>query len=294
MFSEVRLGKAIQMENCLQLVEDISDSLMRNPAALISLARLKTSDDYTYMHSVAVCALMVALGRTLGLDSAACKEAGLAGLLHDLGKALVPLEILNKPGALSDAEYAIVKQHAVLGYELLRKDPTIPFAAGEVSLHHHEKMDGSGYPDCLRGKKISLLSRMAAVCDVYDAITYNRPYKQGWDPAESLARMASWRGHFDASIFAAFVKSLGIYPTGALVRLKSGRLAVVIEQDPACLTKPVVNVFFCETSNMPVGPERLALAKAGVQDSIVGRASRKHFQSSDIDELWSDIKLKIG
>lgn len=284
MFSEARLGHAVDPQQCLPLVQDIADSVSRNRGALVSLARLKTADDYSYMHSVAVCALMVSLGRTLGLDAAACREAGLAGLLHDMGKALMPIEVLNKPGKLTDAEFAIMRTHPQRGHELLSASQGATRNVLEVCLHHHERIDGTGYPHRLADEQITLLARMGAVCDVYDAITSNRPYKAGWDPAESLARMASWAGHFDTQVFAGFVKSLGIYPTGSLVRLASGRLAVVEEQNPQVLTAPFVKVFFSTQSNLPVTVERLDLSRAG--DRIVCRESRSAWNFPQLESIW--------
>jgi HD-GYP domain-containing protein (c-di-GMP phosphodiesterase class II) len=284
MFNEARLGKAIDAEHCRPLVNDIAESVYRNPGALVSLARLKTADDYSYMHSVAVCALMVSLGRTLQLSEAQCKEAGLAGLLHDMGKALMPSEILNKPGKLSDEEFAVMRSHPERGHALLVEGGGASDAVLDVCLHHHEKVDGSGYPHKLAGNAIMLFARMGAVCDVYDAITSDRPYKAGWDPAESIARMASWQGHFDADVFSAFVKSMGIYPTGSLVRLASGRLAVVIEQNAQSLTTPVVKVFFSTKSNLPIEAQRLDLAKSN--DRISGRESRTDWNFPQIESLW--------
>jgi putative nucleotidyltransferase with HDIG domain len=156
MFQEVRMGKAISAEEAGQLVEEISSSVMRNPGALISLARLKTADDYTYMHSVAVCALMAALAHQLGLDEQSSREAAMAGLLHDLGKALTPHAVLNKPGKLTDDEFAIMKQHPVDGHRLLLERNAVGDIPLDVCLHHHEKMDGSGYPHRLPGERISL------------------------------------------------------------------------------------------------------------------------------------------
>jgi putative nucleotidyltransferase with HDIG domain len=287
MFQEARMGKAIDAEQALSLVEEISSSVSRNPDALISLARLKTADDYTYMHSVAVCALMIALARQLGLDAAATREAGLAGLLHDLGKAMIPNEILNKPGKLTDAEFAIIKTHPAEGHKLLLEGSGVSAGMLDVCLHHHEKMDGSGYPEGLPGERISLLARMGAVCDVYDAITSNRPYKNGWDPAESLKRMAEWAGHFDPVVFQAFVKSLGIYPVGSFVALASGRLGVVIEQSPKSLLTPVVKVFFSARSQTYIPPEIIDLARPGCREKIAGREDPLKWGLRDIDRFWA-------
>jgi len=140
---------------------------------------------------------MVSLARQLGLSEDLVREAGLAGLLHDVGKMTMPVEVLNKPGSLTDAEFVVMRSHPERGHALLLAAGSIPASALDVCLHHHEKYDGSGYPYRLQGEAISLFARMGAVCDVYDAITSNRPYKKAWNPAESLARMAQWTGHFD-------------------------------------------------------------------------------------------------
>ena len=291
MFNEARMGRTFDAELCLPLVEEIAGSVQRNPGALVSLARLKTRDDYSYMHSLAVCALMVALGRQTGLDENGCREAGLAGLMHDIGKALMPLEVLNKPGRLTEDEFRIIRTHPQQGHDLLKDGQGTSAAAMDVALHHHERMDGTGYPNRLPGERLSTMARMSAICDVYDAITSNRPYKAGWDPAQSIARMASWKGHFDPALFAAFVQSLGIYPTGSLVRLASDHLAVVAEQNPANLVSPVVTVFFSNKSQLPITPRRLDLARPGTQDRIVGREEVGRSNFPRLDELWADPDL---
>ena len=269
-------------------MEEISDSVARNPGALISLARLKTADDYTYMHSVAVCAMMVALSNQLGLDAEQTRLAGLSGLMHDLGKAMMPMEVLNKPGKLTDTEFAIIKSHPEEGHRLLLTGRDVAPMVLDVCLHHHEKTDGSGYPKHLKGDEISLFAKMGAVCDVYDAITSNRPYKAGWDPAESLRKMAEWsNGHFDVKVFQAFVKSLGIYPIGSLVRLTSGRLGVVMEQTGKSLTTPKVKVFFSTKSNMRILPEILDLSSLTSHEKIVAREDPAKWRFSDLNELWS-------
>ncbi|UUD64636.1 HD-GYP domain-containing protein [Pseudomonas seleniipraecipitans] len=286
LFSEARLGNAINVDGCLPLVADISDSLARNSSALLGLARLKHKDEYTYMHSVAVCALMLSLARQLGLDDESVREAGLAGLLHDVGKMAMPLDVLNKPGGLTDSEFAIMRSHPERGHAILAAAGSIPASALDVCLHHHEKFDGSGYPSGLKGESISLLSRMGAVCDVYDAITSNRPYKQAWNPAESLARMAQWAGHFDTQVFHAFVRSVGIYPLGSLVRLESGRLGVVVDLMPGKLTEPVVRVFFSAKSKGPIQQQDVDLSRRGVNDRILGREDPEHWGFSNLDDFW--------
>jgi len=296
LFAEARMGRALDAEKCLPLVDEIASSVWRNPGAIVSLARLKTHDDYTYMHSMAVCALMVSLGRQLGMDEASAREIGLAGMLHDMGKAMMPLDVLNKPGKLTDDEYAIMKTHPQHGFELLQEGKGVGAVALDVALHHHERPDGRGYPHGLSGDALTRVARMGAVCDVYDAITSNRPYKSGWDPAESIATMASWAGQFDNEIFQAFVRSLGIYPIGSLVRMRSGRLGVVVEQGAGSLVAPRVKVFFSTRSNMPITTEIVDLSANGCNDAIVARESNAQWKFPHLDELWAgpEVLRKIG
>ncbi len=288
MFREVRMGNAVDSASIGHLVDEISDSVARNTSALISLARLKTADDYTYMHSVAVCAMMIALARKLGQNEAQTRSAGVAGLLHDLGKMLLPTEILNKPGKLTDAEFAVIKSHPAKGHAVLLEARVIDPVALDVCLHHHEKVDGSGYPERLKGPEISQMAKMGAVCDVYDAITSNRPYKSGWDPSESLRQMGLWAsGHFDLTVFQAFAKTLGIYPVGSLVRLNSGHIGVVTEQTKASLTLPIVKVFHVIATGKRIVPFALDLSVRGCKEKIIAREDPAQWNVLDINAMWS-------
>lgn len=291
MFHDVRMGKAVNAEAAMQMVDDIAASVDRNLGALISLVRLKNKDEYTYMHSVAVCALMVALAKELDLSEAETKQAGLAGLLHDIGKAGISMDVLNKPGALTDEEFTLVKLHPERGYELLLQASIIDPVALDVCLHHHEKINGTGYPKKLKADEISVYAKMGAVCDVYDAITSNRPYKEGWEPGVSLQRMAQWTEHFDDRVFKAFVKSVGIYPIGSMVKLKSGRLAVVIDQSPKSLLTPIIKVFFSTKSKSRIKVELIDLSKPHEQDSIVGHENPCAWGINDINEIWSQYEI---
>ena len=286
LFTDARLGRAIQPEAVMPMVEAINESVSRHPDALLSVVRLKNHDEYTYMHSVAVCALMVALARRLGLPEDQVRDAGAAGMLHDLGKAAMPLNVLNKPGALSDDEFKIMKAHPVRGYHMLVLSGSAPEAVLDVALHHHEKFDGSGYPHNLKGDAIGLMARMGAVCDVYDAITSNRPYKKAWGPAESLQRMVSWNGHFDELVLKAFIRSVGIYPVGALVRLESDRLGVVLEQGEGSLLAPKVRVFFNARKREPVFIKDIDLGAPDCGDRIVGLESADKWNFPNIERLW--------
>lgn len=287
MFQNARMGKAIESEHALPLVEDLYWSVVRNPGALISIARLKRADDYTYMHSVAVCALMIALARQFRMDEGSVRAAGLAGLLHDVGKMAIPAVVLNKPGKLTDEEFDLVKSHPVEGHRILLASKGISDVALDVCRHHHERVDGKGYPDRLQGAKISLYSKMGAVCDVYDAITSDRPYKSGWNPGEAVRKMAEWiKGHFDTTVLHAFVKTVGIYPIGALVSMRSGRLGVVIDQTEKSLLQPKVKVFYSTKSQARLAPVIVNLAVSHCGDEIVAIEDPAKWRFPDLQQLW--------
>jgi len=291
MFNETRMGKAVDINQAMPLVQEITASVKRNSGALISLARLKNADDYTYMHSVAVCALMIALGHKLGLNAEETRQAGLAGLLHDIGKMAVPQDILNKPGKLTEDEFISVKKHTQAGHDILRSVQGISEAALDVSLHHHEKIDGSGYPFNLKGGEISLFAKMGAVCDVYDAITSNRPYKVGWEPSHSIKRMAVNNGHFDEMILEAFIKSVGIFPTGSCVLMLSGKVGIVVDQHPTSLLTPKVKVFFSTRAMSMIPIETIDLAAARNNDKIVSYADPVKLNLPDLETIWSSSTM---
>lgn len=290
MFTEARMGQAMKMDNVDLMVEEISNSILRHPHALISLSRLKTSDEYTYMHSVAVCALMVALAKRMGMKTEQVREAGVAGLMHDVGKMMIAPEVLNKPGRLTVEEFTLMKTHPEQGLKILEENLPVAALVMDVCLHHHEKVDGSGYPDGLQGSDISIFARMSAVCDVYDAITSDRPYKKGWGVAHSIREMASWKGHFDDMVFQNFVKTVGIYPVGALVRLESGRLGVVMEQSETSLLTPRVKVFMSARTRKAFAPQIIDLASSEDRDAIIKIELPADWGLDSVDHLWSGIR----
>ncbi len=210
MFDAARAGRGFDTKQARRVVDRITTSVARDPGVYLDLVRLKSKHEYTYMHSVAVCALMVNLAREMGIDAAEWQDIGVAGLFHDLGKMAVPVAILDKPERLTDEEYATIKRHPERGERLLNGAGEVPPIAVDVCLHHHEKMDGTGYPHGLSGDALSVYARMGAVCDVYDAVTSARAYKQPWPVDEALTRMRGWTGHFDTDVLDAFERSLGL------------------------------------------------------------------------------------
>ena len=274
MLSDIRLGKQIEMERVEPLVEKMVDSIFRHQDALIPLARLKHHDEYTFQHSVSVCALTVAFARGLKLPREVIKEIAIGALLHDVGKAKVPDEILNKPAKLTDAEFSKMKSHVVQSVILLQHTPGVSQIALDVAGQHHERFDGTGYPNKLKGDEISLYGQMGAIVDVYDAITSERVYHKGMPPTEALRKLLEWsKFHFSPEMVQTFIRTLGIYPTGSLVRLDSGRLGVVMEQHAEKLLQPVVKVFYHGQKQYYLPPEEIDLSHPACQDKIAGHES---------------------
>ncbi|WP_084253246.1 HD-GYP domain-containing protein [Sphingomonas pituitosa] len=268
-FDDVRLGRAVAQEKVASLVDDIAGQLDRNASALLRVLQLKSKHQYTYLHSVAVCTLMVNFARHLRMDDETVRALGLAGLLHDVGKMAIPEAVLDKPGRLSAEEFALVREHPERGLALLREDPTMPALAKEVCLHHHERWDGTGYPHGLKAEAISVPARMGAICDVYDALTSHRSYKRAWLPARALGAMWSWAGHFDQQLLFQFMRSINLYPPGLLVRLASERLALVLHNG-ARATRTRLLVFYSFADAAALDPTLLVLTGAGSDDAVVG------------------------
>jgi HD-GYP domain-containing protein (c-di-GMP phosphodiesterase class II) len=268
MMSDVRLGKQIELEQIEPVVERIVNSIFSQQDALLPLARLKNHDEYTFQHSVSVCALMTSFARALELPREVIREIAVGALLHDAGKATIPDAVLNKPGKLTDAEFEQMKSHVVQSKIILAATPGISPVALAVAAQHHERFDGTGYPNKLKGENISLYGQMGAIVDVYDAITSNRCYHKGMPPTEALRKLLEWsKFHFKPELVQVFIRTLGIYPTGSLVRLESGRLGVVEEQHADQLVQPTVNVMF-HTKGYYLPPEKVDLRRS--QDRIVG------------------------
>jgi putative nucleotidyltransferase with HDIG domain len=267
LLQDVRLGKQVDTEKADHVVEEMTHSIFRNKDALLSLSRIKQKDNYTFQHSVSVCALLLAFCRSLDMDRDTTKLVGMGGLLHDIGKMKVPDRVLNKPGKLSEDEFALMKSHVIHGQEILKGTPGISAISLDIAAQHHERHDGSGYPAGLKGDGISLYGRMASIVDVYDALTSDRCYHKGMEPTDALRKIFEWsRFHFDEQLVHSFVRSVGIYPVGTLVRLESGLLAVVVEQHEKDLLRPVVRTVYDAKQQRGIAPRDIDLSKGPEKD----------------------------
>jgi putative nucleotidyltransferase with HDIG domain len=274
---DVRLGKQIELEQVDPIVGRMSESILRNQDALLSLCRIKQKDNYTFLHSVSIGALMMSFARAVNLSPEEMRLVGIGGMLHDIGKMKVPDEILNKPGKLTDTEFDIMRSHVVYSRDILSDTPGIAQASLDVAAQHHERYDGSGYPLKLKGSEMSIYGQMASIVDVYDAITSDRCYHKGMEPTVALRKMFEWsKFHFNPELVHTFVRSIGIYPVGTLVMLESGRIGIVIEQREASLVQPLVRVVFNAKKEYYIKPEDVDLSKPlgkGGADKIVSHES---------------------
>lgn len=242
---DVKMGRQINMEGVKYILENMIDSISRNKDAFISLLRFREKDEYTYMHSISVAALMIAFCKFLELDHKEIYKAAIGALLHDIGKIKIPLKILNKSGALSEEEFSKMKEHVVYGRNIVSHIHGIDPISLLIVSEHHERYNGTGYPYHLKGENISKFGQMAAIVDVYDAITSDRCYRHGIEPAEGIKKIYEWSTpYFKEELVHKFIKCVGIYPVGSLVRLESGLIGIVMESSTENLLHPLVRVIY--------------------------------------------------
>lgn len=267
-----RLGKAINVKAVQPVVSDIMDSIRRNPQAFGGLMRCKLKNEVIYQHALAVSALMVSLARQMKLTQSSVHEAGLAGLLLDIGTNYLPQNLDLPNHDFRHADPKLWQQHVMLGYRALQNDDTLPAAVLTACLEHHERIDGTGYPKGLGKEDISQIGRMAAICDTFDFLLTRTASTEALDPAVAVQRMRAMHGAFDEEILRSFIESVGLYPVGSFVELQSGKVAMVIDEDPRDKAKPIVQAFYSRTSHERIVPHRIALAQGESKDEITGIA----------------------
>ena len=282
---DVRFGKQIETVKIENVVSQMVESIFRNQDALLSMGRLKKIDEYTYMHSMAVGVLMIAFGKHLGFDKETLQKVGVGAIMHDIGKMHVPEELLVSDKKLDDSEYEIMKEHVIHSRTILEKTEGITPVSIQIAAQHHERIDGSGYPEGLKGDEISKFGRAAAIADVYDAMTSKRNYQQRFEPTEVLRKLFEWSEHFyDRQMVQQFIRCVGIYPVGTLVRLESGLLAVILKHGEENLLQPTVKIVYNANKNRYVKPNIIDLSKDGT-DKIVSH------EPSDQWEIEPELHL---
>ena len=260
--NSARVGRQIEQEQVNHVVGKMSDSILRNKYALLSLCRIKEKDNFTFLHSISVGALLMSFVRSFNLKPGDMQMVGIGGMLHDIGKTMVPDRILNKAGSLTNDEFTTMKMHVHFGQRILSDMPGISQTSLDVVAQHHERYDGSGYPLKLKGEEMSLYGQMASIVDVYDSITSDRCYSSAMAPSVALRKMFEWsKLYFAPELIQFFVRTVGIYPVGTLVMLESGKLAVVIEQQGRDLTRPLVRAVFDSKKSGPLTVHDIDLSK---------------------------------
>ncbi len=286
--AQARADDIPRLDDASVLVERIADSLARNPDALLSISRIKQKDQYLFQHSVASGVIMGAFARAMQLPVDTIRDLVMGGLLHDIGKTQVPLNLLQKPAKLTADEFAIVAEHVAFGRQILLELNDIPKCVIDIASHHHERWDGTGYPNSLKENQIPLEGRMAAIVDVYDALTANRPYKSAAEPAVALKKILEWSDHhFDKQLAQQFIRAMGIYPVASLIQLDNGLVGVVIEQS-AKLLRPWVRIFYDINKKRYVQPHAVDLSAVGTRytdHKVIGAVTPAEYRLNPYDFL---------
>ncbi len=240
---DIRAGNNLKLESVEEVINDMVESMVRNPDALMWVARMRERSAGIYDHGLSVAICMVAFGRHLGYPKDSLSQLGMMGLLLDIGKIKLPRELLERNARLSSDEFEQIKEHVELGLEILGQTPNLHPDIIDGVAQHHERMNGTGYPNNMLGEKISVFGRMSAIADTFSAITKHRPYAEAVSPHQALQMLSTWSGsQFHAEMVEQFIQSIGVFPVGSLVELSTGEVAVVVTHGKLKRLKPKVLV----------------------------------------------------
>jgi HD-GYP domain-containing protein (c-di-GMP phosphodiesterase class II) len=294
MFLQARLGKTIKAAQVEPVIEDIFASIQRNPHAFNGLMRCKRDNEFVYRHVLAVSALMISLARQMKLPPAQIREAGLAGLLMDVGIGHLPVDLGAYGGDYRNVPFKVFEQHVELGHQLLTGGGGLSPRVLETCMAHHEALDGSGYPNKLKGDDIGLFPRMAAVCDTYDAMVSDTAEGVGMNPASAIEQLSYMKDWFDGDVLKQFIDMLGIYPIGSVVRLRSDRLAMVVDQDPADYSRPRLRTFWSIPQSKLIRSEYVELGSCYGEDEIVASVEPEDYGIADFAALRERLFALAG
>jgi len=245
-FADAQQGRELNLTPVIEITNKTIDTVFKNADALACVINIRKKDEYLLEHSVSVSVLMTIFSRFLKIDKQIIQLLSVGAFLHDVGKINVPDSILNKPGKLTEAEFTVMKSHVNHSIEIIESTPGISELSLEVAALHHEKLDGTGYPFKIPKEKITTYGRMIAICDIFDALTANRCYKDGYSHLKSFSILRSLgkKNHLDIRLVDLFIKCMGVYPVGSLVELGSNKLAIVESRNDGDPTNPKVRSFY--------------------------------------------------
>ncbi|WP_310600045.1 HD-GYP domain-containing protein [Desulfobulbus sp.] len=258
-----------------ELAKQMQVSIQRNRDALSLLSRIRKKDEYTLYHSVSVSSHVLNMCHYYEIPEQQSLDIAVGALFHDIGKALVPQTILNKPGKLTEAEFNEMKRHAELSMDMLSRAKNIPLEGYDIALHHHERYDGKGYPHGLEKDRISFAAQLTSVCDVFDAVTSERCYKAGMESVLGLRIIyEGGGGHFNKELANDFIRCIGMYPVGTCVVLADGRSGVVIGSTED-MTRPIVQILYDEKKQKQLAPFTVDLSQTN--DTIASYSDTRRF-----------------
>ncbi|WP_111978930.1 HD-GYP domain-containing protein [Algibacillus agarilyticus] len=276
---DIQSGLKLDVEPIKEATKKFIDSIFRNQDALACMTRIREKDEYLLEHSLNVSILMGIFARHLALDTETINQLATGAFFHDIGKTKIPDEILHKPGKLSDAEFEFMKKHAQFSLDILHETEGLSDISKQVAAEHHEKLDGSGYPNNLKGDEISQWGRMITIVDIYDAMTAERVYKKGMTSTNAFKVMKSMTPHqLDEELLNSFIQCIGVYPVGTLVKLESGKLAIVTKSNKIAPLKPRIKVFYHTTHKHFTDMKEIDLARAGETESIESSVKPEQFK----------------
>lgn len=266
---QIKQEKSLPADDIQNTTDAMVDSIFRNQDALTCMSRLQTKDSYLIEHSLNVSILTSVFAKHLGFDKRVIQELTLGAFLHDIGKVLIPKEILNKRAALTQKEHKIMQSHVALGLKLLEDTPSVSHIAIQMVKEHHERLDGTGYPKQLEGKEISKYGRMIAIIDSYDAMTCERPYKKSVHPINAFKTLISESpASYDEELVEKFIQCLGVYPVGTLVKLNSGKLGLISKLNKKKPLHPFVRVFYNTRMKQAIPIKEINLSESKYKDQI--------------------------
>ncbi|MBA4394601.1 MAG: hypothetical protein C0407_13700, partial [Desulfobacca sp.] len=288
LLEDVRMGQTVDTDQAKESVESFINSFVKDHNALLCLTQLKSKDDYTVAHSINVCILSLAFGRHLQLSKEDLGFLGLGGLLHDIGKMKIPLEILNKPGKLTDPEFEIMKSHVILATEILEKSNDFPSKSHEPIVQHHERVSGKGYPFGLQGSQIGLFGHILAIMDVYDAMTTNRVYRKATPPHEAIKMIYEGSStDFDKEIVEHFIKTIGIFPIGSQVEINHADIGMIMSNNPENTLRPTVLLLYDSNRQKYKPPRMIDLTEKDIFSNKIKWSVTKVFGRIDEEQFSS-------